>query len=117
MGSLIPLFLMTCRYHRDRLERGTEEKPEGWPLLLWPCLAWSATIAVSRLYMGVSGWVFKCDPCECVLPLFCAVLYCAALCFSVLFVSNASVEVSICKNNDNAFCSALCRGCCGHAYQ
>eukprot|EP00903_Cladosiphon_okamuranus_P014154 g13153.t1 len=49
MGSLIPLFLVAAHYSVNG-SGGARSIP---PALLWSCLAWSAVIATSRLYMGV----------------------------------------------------------------
>eukprot|EP00904_Undaria_pinnatifida_P008663 jgi/Undpi1/4927/HiC_scaffold_19.g08279.m1 len=53
MGSLIPLFLVMSHHYRHGMEDVAEEIQEGSPLLLLSSLAWSAVIAISRLYMGV----------------------------------------------------------------
>lgn len=57
MGSLIPLFLVVLRFNGSGLD-GSFDGVNGIAsrvpaALLWPCLAWSAVIAASRLYMGV----------------------------------------------------------------
>lgn len=48
MGSLIPLFLAACQWKNGS---GVPGIP---PVVLSACLAWSALIATSRLYKGVS---------------------------------------------------------------
>ncbi|CAN0222981.1 unnamed protein product, partial [Hapterophycus canaliculatus] len=57
MGSLIPLFLVALRFNGSDLGGslgGVSAIAGRVPAaLLWPCLAWSAVIAASRLYMGV----------------------------------------------------------------
>lgn len=51
MGSLIPLFLVASHYSISG--PGASSIPAA---LVWSCLAWSAVIANSRLYMGVSTY-------------------------------------------------------------